>query len=246
MNKEYIYLNGKCVIEDENGERRLEEYTDKTDEILVTENVIETLENDLRETRQEIKKRKGLVKSDRNVTIFSAISFALIPPVIQLFLIFLVGPGASAILAETSFLLPFLKGFTLSVAAFFGGIFTFSSYRSYRRNKKRVNGLLSKKKVIENTLEEEREHLLDLQLEKQKTLHTEEYFEKEVEDLEELRHLRSYLDLYFDCGYNKEKYGRYLQSDKLSKKLGKYYSEHGIELIEGYLEEEGYSRRLTK
>ena len=246
MNKEYVYLNGKCVIEDENGERRLEEYTDKTDEILVTENVIETLENDLRETRQEINKRKGLVKSDRNVTIFSAISFTLIPPVIQLFLIFLVGPGASAILAETSFLLPFLKGFILSVTAFFGGIFTFSSYRSYRRNKKRVNGLLSKKKAIENTLEEEREHLLDLQLEKQKTLHTEEYFEKEVEDLEELRHLRSYLDLYFDCGYNKEKYGRYLQSDKLSKKLGKYYSEHGIELIEGYLEEQGYSRRLTK
>lgn len=246
MNKEYVYLNGKCVVEDENGERRLEEYTDKTDEILVTENVIETLENDLRETRQEIKKRKGLIKSDRNVTIFSAISFALIPPVIQLFLIFLVGPGASAILAETSFLLPFLKGFILSVTAFFGGIFTFSSYRSYRRNKKRVNGLLSEKKAIEETLEHEKEHLLDLQIEKQKTLHTEEYFEKEVPDLEELRDLRNYLNLYYDCGYHKEKYGRYLQNGKLEKKLGKYYNEKGLELIEEYLEEQGYSRRLTK
>ena len=63
MNKEYVYLNGKCVVEDENGERRLEEYTDKTDEILVTENVIETLEADLEENRYELGKRKKLVKN---------------------------------------------------------------------------------------------------------------------------------------------------------------------------------------
>ena len=246
MNKEIIYLNGKCVVEDENGERRLEEYTDKTDEILVTENVIETLENDLRETRQEIKKRKGLIKSDRNVTIFSAISFALIPPVIQLFLIFLVGPGVSAILAETSFLLPFLKGFILSVTALFGGMLTYSSYSSYRKNKRKISGLLSEKKAIEETLDQEKAHLIDLQLEKKKVVASEEYFEKEVPDLEELRDLRNYLDLYYDCGYHKEKYGRYLQNGKLEKKLGKYYNEKGLELIEEYLQEQGFSRRLTK
>ena len=43
MNKGYTYVDGKCIITDEKGAKRLEEYTDKTDEILICENVIETL-----------------------------------------------------------------------------------------------------------------------------------------------------------------------------------------------------------
>ena len=57
MNKEIIYLNGKCVVEDENRKRRVEDYTDKTEEILVTENIIETLESDLEDNRYELGKR---------------------------------------------------------------------------------------------------------------------------------------------------------------------------------------------
>ena len=246
MNKEIIYLNGKCVVEDENRKRRVEDYTDKTEEILVTENVIETLGADLEENRYELGKRKKLVKNGKFDIIFTAVSFALIPPVIQLLLIFLLGPGASLMLAQPSFLLPFLKVFILSVTALFGGMLTYSSYSSYRKNKRKISGLLSEKKAIEETLDQEKAHLIDLQLEKKKVVASEEYFEKEVPDLEELRDLRNYLDLYYDCGYHKEKYGRYLQNGKLEKKLGKYYNEKGLELIEGYLEEQGYSRRLTK
>ena len=33
MNKEIIYLNGKCIVEDENRKKRVEDYTDKTEEI---------------------------------------------------------------------------------------------------------------------------------------------------------------------------------------------------------------------
>ena len=41
MNKEYTYINGECIVEDEYGRKKLVEYTDKTDEILIQENVIE-------------------------------------------------------------------------------------------------------------------------------------------------------------------------------------------------------------
>lgn len=247
MNREYIYLNGKCVVENEDGERRVEDYTDKTDEILVTENVIETLEEDLSETRREIKRRKGLIKSDRNCTIFSAICFSLIPVAIQFLMILLLGPDASELLFQENVIAgQVIKYFTLGVTGIFGGLFTYSSFSSYRKNKKRVSGLISEKKALEETLDREREHLLDLQIEKNKTVAESEFFEKEVDDLETLRGIRSYINLYYDCGYNKEKYGKYLQDGKLSKKLGKYYNEHGIELIEEYLEEQGYSRRLTK
>ena len=246
MNKEIIYLNGKCVVEDENRKRRVEDYTDKTEEILVTENIIETLESDLEDNRYELGKRKKSVKNGKFDIIFTAVSFALIPPAIQLLLVFLLGPGASLMLAQPSFLLPFLKVFILSVTALFGGMLTYSSYSSYRKNKRKISGLLSEKKAIEETLDQEKAHLIDLQQEKKKVVASEEYFEKEVPDLEELRDLRNYLNLYYDCGYHKEKYGRYLQNGKLEKNLGKYYNEKGLELIEGYLEEQGYSRRLTK
>ena len=246
MNKEIIYLNGKCVVEDENRKRRVEDYTDKTEEILVTENVIETLEADLEENRYELGKRKKLVKNGKFDIIFTAVSFALIPPFIQLLLVFLLGPGASLMLSQPSFLLPFLKVFILGVTALFGGMLTYSSYSSYRKNKRKISGLLSERKAIEETLEQEKAHLIDLQLEKKKVVASEEYFEKEVSDLEELRDLRNYLNLYYDFGYHKVKYGRYLQEGKLEKKLGKYYNEKGLSLIKEYLEEQGFSRRLTK
>ena len=35
MNKEYIYVNGKVVIQDENGNKRLVDYNNNLDEILV-------------------------------------------------------------------------------------------------------------------------------------------------------------------------------------------------------------------
>ena len=65
MNKEYLYINGKCIIYDENGaileddgKVALKEYSDKLDQILVQENVIETLEDELDETNNLIDKNQ--------------------------------------------------------------------------------------------------------------------------------------------------------------------------------------------
>ena len=60
--------------------------------------------------------------------------------------------------------------------------------------------------------------------------------------------LRDNLRVYYGCGYNIDKYQKYLQNGKLERKLAKYYTEEEIELIKNYLEEkqkeEGYSRKL--
>ena len=69
MNKEYLYINGKCIIYDQNGailedngKIALREYTDNLDEILIQENMIESLEDELVETNKEIEKRKKISK----------------------------------------------------------------------------------------------------------------------------------------------------------------------------------------
>ena len=77
MNKEYTYLNGKCIIEDENGNKRLEDYTDNIDDILIQENVIETLENDLKTTINNIEEIKEKEKNVKLNYYFSLIVFLL-------------------------------------------------------------------------------------------------------------------------------------------------------------------------
>ena len=62
MNKEYIYLDGKCIIEDDNGNQKVEVYTNKTDEILMKENAIEMLEKEQDDTTKEIEKKEGQTK----------------------------------------------------------------------------------------------------------------------------------------------------------------------------------------
>jgi hypothetical protein len=72
MNKEYLYIDGKCVIYDENGAIKDEngkvltkEYSDKLDEILVQENIIEELEDELENTNIKIEKNKKGIKGDK-------------------------------------------------------------------------------------------------------------------------------------------------------------------------------------
>lgn len=45
MNKEYTYIDGKVIISYENGKKTPVDYYDNLDEILIQENLIETIEN---------------------------------------------------------------------------------------------------------------------------------------------------------------------------------------------------------
>lgn len=247
MNKEIIYVNGKCVIEDEERNRRVEDYTDKTEEILVTENIIETLEIDLEDNIDDLERCEKRVKSYKKDIIFNICTFLSMPIVIQLLFRELVGPNSFEIMFPNSMLVPgFIKIFFSSVILFFGSIFVSTSIEDSIRNKRKIEALKSEKKAIEKSLKEENEYLQQLHEVKNNTVVEVEFFSKDVDDLEALRNIRSQIELYYDCGYNKNKYGRYFQNGTLERKLGKYYNERGIELVEEYLEEQGFSRRLTK
>ena len=102
-----------------------------------------------------------------------------------------------------------------------------------------------KKKELDKTLEEDRIELQKLHEEKQIEKSETYFYKKEFCNLELLRKLRNYLNLYYDCGYNREKYQKYLEQGKLDKKLRRYYNEHGIELIKENLEENSQEMQKT-
>lgn len=237
MNKEYTYLNGECIIEDANGHKRLEEYTDKTDEILITENVIETLLDDSYKAKMKYEKEKVREKNIKSSKWFNLAM--LITPIVAFQLVFrlLLGPGAAEIMMEMHPLLtPFVKGLAVFFSITFGGISFLSTFVDGIENKRSIRGLESKKEALDKTLEEEKQYLEELNREKQKQELPERFFEKEVDDLETLRDMRNYIELYYDCGVNRKKYEKYYQEGTLEKKLSKHYTPEGIKLIKEWIE----------
>lgn len=245
MNKEYTYLNGECIIEDEYGHKKLVEYTDKTDEILIQENLIETLENDLFKARSKYKKEKNREKNIKSSKWFNLAM--LVSPIVAFQGAFrlLLGPEASEVMMEMHPLLtPFVKGIAIFFSVTFGGLAYLTTFIDGITNKEQIRGLESKKEALEKTLEAEKKHLEELNREKQKQESTERFFEKEVDDLETLNDMRDYIELYYDCGVNRKKYERYYQEGTLENKLRKKYTPAGIELIKEWIEEKQAAERL--
>lgn len=250
MNKEYLYINGKCIIYDENGaileddgKVALKEYSDKLDQILVQENVIETLEDELDETNNLIDKNEKSMKSDKTSIWFCTGLLCLFPILFQQLLPHMITKESLAELMTNGHARTLIQGLLLSLNTILGGGFILGLYNSYKDKKRKLNGNKTKKEAIEKSLVQEKQKLEELEKTKQKTHLEEEMCSKKVNDLQSLRNLRDNLRAYYGCGYNRKKYERYLKAGKLEKKLQKYYSQDEIELIKENLEE-GYIRKL--
>lgn len=250
MNKEYLYVNGKCVIYDENGSIKdndgkvlTKEYSDKLDEILVQENIIEALEDELDETNNLIDKNVKSMKSDKTSIWFCTGMLCSFPFLFQKLLPHMLTEASLLQLMSDSFARTLIQGLMLSLITIFGGGFVLGIYNSYKDKKRKLNGNKTKKEAIEKSLVQEKQKLEELEKTKQKTHLEEEMCSKKVNDLQSLRTLRDNLRAYYGCGYNRKKYERYLKAGKLEKKLQKYYSQDEIELIKENLEE-GYTRKL--
>ena len=130
-----------------------------------------------------------------------------------------------------------LKVVIISLSTLFGSLFATSTYSKYKTNKKRLLANESKKEAIEKSLVKEKEKLEELN-KIQKPIESEDNITStKVEYLNKLKVLRNILEIYYQCGYNKNKYERYLQNGILEKKLSRYYTLEEIKLIREYLEE---------
>ena len=115
----------------------------------------------------------------------------------------------------------------------------FSMYRQHKDNLKKENGINSELEFLKKQIIEEREHLIELKQEKKESEENKEFRVVQVDDLERLKAVKSWLHLYYDLGYDVEKYYGYYKKGKLDTKLSKHYNEKGIEVAKKYLEEKG-------
>ena len=238
MNKEYIYLDGKIIVSDENENKSLREYSDNLEEILIQENIIETMENRI----QELENMTNINKINKRyipltLPILLLSIYILLPAIFPLFF----GNNVSNVLIDSIFgsvtFINFVK-ISLSIACIpLGTIGELANYKAHKNNIKDETGNVSELEYLKKQIIEEKEHLSKLKQDKSKINENKKFRSVRVNDIEELKKLKSYLELYYDLGYNDEKYYNYYKQGKLVKKLKKHYTNNEIELAKKYLDE---------
>lgn len=248
MNKEYTYIDGKVIISDENNNKTQCEYYDNLDEVLVQENLIETMENNIEKLEKESKsyKRKRKHYIPWILILTTLISVIGFPNIFNLifdheFLAILYGTSFGKISYYTLFCI-----ITDLFSVLFAGIIELFLHSDYKEERKNAKGIISELNFLKKQIEIEKEKLNKLKQEKSRKKENTDFRTVNVDDKNELDELDDSLNLYYDLGYNDKKYYHYYQQGKLNKKLQKYYSEEGLNLAKEYLEEKGPTLSLRK
>lgn len=239
MNKEYIYIDGKVIVKDENGNQTPIEYYDNLDEVLVQENLIETIENQILDLENESQKLKKENKGRYlpKLLLLTALLLLVIMPALFTYL-------GNIGLVSTSILFGINKGvltsYLLSIVFLpIAALLDFTVYSNRKKSIKEEKGINSLLEFLKNRIVIEKENLVKLKQEKSREKENKEFRVVKVNDLEMLKIFRNNMELYFDLGYNGNKYYKYYQQNKLDAKLDKYYNDKGIEIAKKYLEEKG-------
>lgn len=249
MNKEYTYIDGKVIISDENDNKTQSDYYDNLDEVLAQENLIETMEEKIQVLEKKIQLYKKNNKKRYVPIIFPMV--ALVSTIgAPIMFNFLTATNSFTTYVDTIF-------GTISQALFIsiplsicfipvGAGLELSMYKDYKNSLKREKGINSELGYLKQQIEKEKEYLESLKQERTRNKEKTNFRTVKVDDLQQLKALKSYLDLYFDLGYNGEKYYKYFQEGQLDTKLQKYYTDTGIQLAKEYIEEKGHSLVLIK
>lgn len=242
MNKSYIYLDGKVVIEDENNNKTLTEYYDNLDEVLIQENLIETMEKRIKELEQEL----GLYKDcsgKRYIPFILPFTILLSTIGTPIVLKLLTGVNPFDIQVNNAWGTMSQAMAMILVASIttipFATLAEICRHSTYKDSIKKEKAIISEMDFLNKEIEKGKEHLEKLKQEKSRNNENTEFRIVEVNDLQYLKALKSYLELYSDLGYNYEKYYQFYEKQQLDKKLEKRYSSKAIKLAKEYFEEKG-------
>ena len=233
MNKEYTYIDGKVIISDENNYKTQDEYYDNLDEVLVKENLIETMEEKIQKLDEESQFYKQNNRKYYIPIIFPVIvslSTIVTPTLIKLFM-------SDAIVISIPIAICFLP---------LGAGTEFYRYKCYKKSLKEEKGINSELNFLKKQIKKEKEKLESLKQERTRKKEKTDFRVVKVNDLQQLENLKNYLQLYYDLGYNYKKYYKYFKKDKLAKKLEKDYTSRGIQLAMKYMENKDKSLTLNK
>lgn len=246
MNKGYVYIDGKAIISDENGNHTQTEYYDNLDKVLIQENVIEEIENKIKKLSKEKERYPDTKKKFKPTCLYFMIGgIVIIPPLI---IRLLTGQNPYSMNFETT--LGNINSVLLltTTSAIIGlpvsSIITFFDYDKFKENKKKSNGIRSELEYLKRQLEKEKQTLSILEEEKTNNNSNTNLIAVKIDDKEKLDELNKKLDLYYNLGFNLKRYYKYYQKGKFDNKISKYLDETEALEARKFVEEKGPT--LTK
>ena len=237
MNVSYTYIDGKAIIFDENGNQVPVEYYDNLEDILVQENVVETIENRINELSNiKILPKKRFIPL---ITIGVAIAILIAPLILSL----ISGSNlyttyVDTILGKISFfkMIVIICGVTAGPLALICDIANHQIYNDFiKHNTARFCEL----EFLKKQLVEEKQKLENFKKEKPKEKEDPTFRVVKVNDIEHLKQLKHYIELYYSLGYDLEKIYKHLKNGTLEEFFNNSYNTDDIQLAKDFLEENG-------
>ena len=251
MNLSYVYSDGKIVVIDEKGNSKKLDYNDKLDDILVSENIIEELNN----RKEEILESLNLVVNSKKPSIkklwfdisLSSILYSILFILVEIIMLW----------AATGFNDEYISNiipknfFSVYSIVFFPTIvlFTFfAKYLKYQENNYKYKtklGYVFELKKLNKMLKEEKKKLKELQINKTIIQTKENLSVSQVNYLDKLKLLRDTLDFYNTLGYNENEFFEYYQNGELEEKLGDTLTNEEVYMAKDYFRKKE-EKRLIK
>ena len=233
MNKEYIYLDGKSIVLDEEGNKKVMLYNDKMDDILSLENVVESLEQKQDSINTKITscyEKYNNLKNTRFLPLIFTIIISFSLPFLCSFLL-----DSNVFQARFNEVMR-LCFFASAIIVTDGALLSLIGHFDYKTIKKEIDGLECQKQEINNIISKKRCILNELNPSKKNDVSDKDYFVKKIDSSDEIQYYDDYLDLYYDYGYNQSKYNKYYYNNKLYNKLRKKYLNDDIDEFSKYIE----------
>ena len=225
-----MYVDGKEVISSTSGKQTLVDYYDNLDEVLVQENVIESMEKRIQYLGGETNRLSNFSK--KKFSLLKKLGLVLLENLIIGCTLFL----NYATLVSSNCVLKFVLAFTCCFPYLlinFGICVCFD----YTSEKKDLKSFIKELDYLNKQIVMEEVKLVNLKKDMKKSKEDKEISITKVNDVERLKELKSYLKI----ASNEEKYYKYYQKGKLEEKLAKdeNCTDFDIEIAKNYFEKKG-------
>lgn len=239
MNNKFMIINDKAIVFDNQSNTRILDCTDNILEVLKQENNIETIEKLKKDVDEEIKSLNKICSRNKawcfSPLIACTLALGIAYPVFNALGFDDVTNTIFGEMTKSSVAILSVGTPILSLAA---GI-SLSSLSNRKKDEKELNALKTMKIYVDDKLIEEKENLEELKKHNKSVFKNSTYVDEELviveqddDFYEEFNHQKN---LYYDVGYQKKKYEKYLQKGNIDKKLCAYYTDDEISEVKEIL-----------
>jgi len=238
MNKECIYIDGKVIVSDDDGNKKLVSYYDNIKEVLEQENLIEALNDKVLRLTKE---NADLEKYNKNhlARILVPLLGSIIGPIVAVSVLMAATiVGGDVVVTMQSWASATL--FATTSSAVLGSFCSLAAYWSYKEDMQSINKNNYAIKYLEKNIVEQNKKLVEMKKQSKKGPVEKGFASATIDTKATVNSVNGYTDLYKDCADNMKKYYRYYQEhDRLPRKVLKKYDDASQEVIVDIVKENG-------